>query len=233
MIIFTDIDDTLIKTARKIPDVKGLETGEITHKGENNSFIDKKRWILIQDLLLKQTCIPVTARSKASYRNLLLKFTDHAVLNFDATILNQDKKIDQDWHEHIINGSEELNQKNIFENIQNKSEILQDFEIKIVVENNISCYMNFKNLKENLTIIINELNISEKFYFYQTDRDLALIPIFIKKEHGVKYIMEKFYNENELMVGLGDHKNDLSFMKICDFIMVPTDSTLMKLIQKQ
>lgn len=242
MIIFTDIDDTLMKTARKSGDISNMIVGALNHNGENNSFIDEQRHILIQELLLKQTCIPVTARSKASFDNLLLKFSDHAVLNFGATILDKNKNLDESWFNHIQFESLELNQKSIFQNIEEQLQsLLVDFEVKIVVEDGLSCYMNYRNLPKD-GVKIDELRqtihtwlaknqLEDKFYFYQTDRDLALIPMFIKKDLGVAYIMQTYYSPKDLTIGLGDHKNDLSFMKICDFIMVPTDSSLMKLIQ--
>ena len=44
MIIFTDIDDTLMKTSRKIDqDVSTLTVGALNKKGKPNSYIEKKR----------------------------------------------------------------------------------------------------------------------------------------------------------------------------------------------
>ena len=79
---------------------------------------------------------------------------------------------------------------------------------------------------------MNQYKKTDKFYLYNTDRDLAVIPCFIKKEYAVSYLLEHHYPNKELSIGIGDHANDLSFMSCCDFAMLPTDSTLMKLIQK-
>lgn len=239
MIIFTDIDDTLMKTARKVADVSSMKAGSLNHKGENNSYIDSKRLNLIQNLLLKQICIPVSARSKKSFANLLISFNHHAVLNFGATILDSKREVDLEWLNHIQSMSTQLNQDYVFKLIE-KNFNLEIFEVKIVLEDEISCYMNYRSydkksmntLKLKIEKLLIKLSLTDKFYFYQTDRDLALIPTFIKKEHGVNYLKKNHYLENDLTIGIGDHKNDLSFMKHCDFIMVPTDSTLMNLINK-
>ena len=75
-------------------------------------------------------------------------------------------------------------------------------------------------------------NIDHLYYFYQTDRDLALIPYYIKKEIAVKYVIEEYYSTDILTIGLGDHQNDLDFMQICDFVCFPSDSMLNGLMQK-
>lgn len=244
MIIFTDIDDTLMRTARKIKgDVSKLKVGAINHKGVPLSFCDSKREKLINELIDNSVSIPVTARSIASFKNLKIGFKNHAVLNFGATILDKNLELDMAWHNFILKNSQELNQEEIFKDIMSSlSALLQEFEIetKAPKENEISVYANFRlsaliseklnHVKEKIVEILNEKNILEKFYFYQTDRDLALIPSFIKKENAVMFLMENYYSKEDLMVGLGDHKNDLSFMSLCDFIMFPTDSMLMKLI---
>lgn len=239
MIIFTDIDDTLMKTARKVADISSMKVGALNHKGEKNSYIDSQRFSLIQNLLLKQVCIPVSARSKKSFANLLISFNYHAVLNFGATILNSKKEVDLNWFNHIENMSKKLNQNYVFKLIENSFN-LESFEVKIFQEDGVSCYMNYRSydkqkmdeLKQNIEQLLLKLSLIDSFYFYQTDRDLALIPQFIKKEFGVEYLRKNHYPLNDLTIGIGDHKNDLSFMKQCDFIMVPTDSTLMKMINE-
>ena len=244
MIIFTDIDDTLMKTSRKIKDVSNLKVGALNKKGEPLSFIEKKRERLIDEMLDKSITIPVTARSKVSFNNLQLKFNHHAILNFGATIITKDKNLVLSWQQEIMSKSESLNQKELFVEIEKVfAEYLRDFEVKIATEDNIYNYMNFRDyslthnklnsLKIKITDFLKNKGVETSFYFYQTDRDLALIPIFIKKENAVLFLLEKEYSKEDLIVGLGDHKNDLSFMALCDFIMFPTDSMLMKLITKE
>lgn len=244
MIIFTDIDDTIMKTARKITtDISLLNIGAYNHDGQPLSYIDAKRYQLIEQLLVKHVTIPVSARSRKSFDNLNLTFNHHAVLNFGATIIDKSKKLDTGWYDHIKNQVEKL----AFTvcQIEIKKQILGNFphiEYKEVAEDGVNAYLNFRdyqknpqtldNVKKNLILILDSYGLGEQMYFYQTDRDLALIPKFIKKELAVEYLLQNHYSKDDLLIGLGDHQNDLSFMGLCDFILLPTDSMLMKLIKR-
>lgn len=242
MIIFTDIDDTLMKTARKISDNVSVIPGARGFNGDNISFIDLSRQKLIKGLLDSQVCIPVSARSEKSFANLLINFNYEAILNFGATIINKDKSLNLEWYNSIYLKSEVLNQISIFNIVKKRlSNFIYDFDVKISLDNGIYNYLNFRDyslnkmkidsLQKAIEIILYEKDVLNSFYFYKTDRDLALIPNFIKKEYAVKYLLDTHYSTKELSIGIGDHKNDVSFMSICDFAMLPTDSSLMKLIK--
>lgn len=242
MVIFTDIDDTLMKTFRKITDFTSLIPGAIGNNGQHISFIEPSRKRLIEVILNEQICIPVTARSEKSFSNLLIKFNHQAILNFGATILNSDKTLDLEWHNSIYLKSEVLNQKNIFSIVQARlKNLLYYFEVKLSFDNDICNYLNFRDyslnvnkittLQKAVETVLYEQEVLNSFYFYKTDRDLALIPNFIKKEYAVDYLLTHKYSNKELSIGIGDHKNDLSFMSRCNFAMLPTDSSLMKFIE--
>lgn len=245
MIIFTDIDDTLMKTARKMNgDLSAFTVGALNHQGQPLSYIDNKREQLIEKLLKKHITVPVSARSKKSFFNLQINFQHEAVLNFGGTILNKDKSLHLEWHEHILKQSTILSQATIFDDIlQIMQPIYPNIEYKKVVEDGISMYLNCRDyekssitindMKSMLVNFLKERKLEDKFYFYQTDRDLAIIPLFIKKETAVQFLIENVYPPNELLIGLGDHPNDLLFMKICDFVLIPTDTSLMKLLTKE
>jgi len=147
MIIFTDIDDTLMKTSRKIDqDVSTLTVGALNKKGKPNSYIEKKREKLIIELINKSISIPVSARSIVGLSNLKIKFNHHAILNFGATILNKNKLLMNSWNKIISLKSRELKQEVIFNKINILfGLILEDFECKIAYEDKLCVYMNFRD----------------------------------------------------------------------------------------
>jgi len=258
MIILTDIDDTLMRTARKVSgDPAQLKVGAIGKNGNPISFIDKKREKLIEQFIDQAISIPVSARSKTGLKSLNINFNHHAVLNFGATIVDKNGEVDVNWHALMVEESLFAKQKDAFEFVSSKllSRLLDNreyadlkyspteklFEIKTMVEDGIHAYMNFRDfapsrekrkiLKETISTLLNQCEFSE-YYIYETDRDLAIIPNFISKRIGSKWLLDKHYSSDDVIVGLGDHANDLSFMSLCDFIMFPTDSMLNLCLEK-
>lgn len=259
MIILTDIDDTLMRTARKVSgNPADLKVGALSKSGQPISFVDKKREKLIEQFIDKSISIPVTARSKAGLNNLQIKFNHHAVLNFGATIVDKNGKVDSSWHDMIKSQSDDANQKEAFnfvsekllcnlsiyreyENLKTINSNNKLFEIKTMIEDGIYAYMNFRDfypskerrhiLKEELRYLLSQSNFFD-YYIYETDRDLAIIPKFISKRNGAEWLIKNNYNTEDIIIGLGDHANDLSFMSLCDFIMFPTDSMLNKCLEK-
>jgi hydroxymethylpyrimidine pyrophosphatase-like HAD family hydrolase len=259
MIILTDIDDTLMRTARKVSgDPANLKVGAIGKNGQPISFVDKKREKLIEQFIDKAISIPVTARSRAGLKNLKINFSHHAVLNFGATIVDKNGDLDPHWHALMKEESESANQKDAFEfvaanllpillankeyaDLKDSNSPNKIFEMKTMVEDGIYAYMNFRDftpsrekrniLKEAIRILMNQCDFSS-YYMYETDRDLAVIPNFISKRDGAEWLLNYRYTKDDIIVGLGDHANDLSFMSLCDFIMFPTDSMLNQCLEK-
>lgn len=259
MIILTDIDDTLMRTARKVNgDPTTLKIGAIGKNGQPISFVDNKREKLIEQFIDKSISIPITARSRAGLKNLKINFNHHAVLNFGATIVDKNGALDFDWHSLMKEESESANQKDAFEFVSKKlfpillankeyadlkysNSTDKNFEIKTMVEDGIHAYMNFRDfepsrekrniLKDAIRSLLNQCEFYN-YYMYETDRDLAVIPKFISKRNGAEWLLDYRYTKDDIIVGLGDHANDLSFMSLCDFIMFPTDSMLNKCLEK-
>lgn len=240
MLIFTDIDDTLIQTKRKIKDSSSFNNiGSFDTNNEPSSFIDNSRLDFINSILLKNECIPVTARNIESIKRVNIPFNSFKVLNFGGTILNKDNSLNLEWHNKMIL---EQSNNNILDklNILDSTEILPSNNYKLIkfFEDDLFVYYNFRNtdlnidnnilFKNKLEEYLKKENI-DNFYIYLTDRDVTLIPKYIKKNIAVEYLINLI--KPELSLGIGDHLNDFNFMSLCDFSIFPNDSSLSKLLK--
>lgn len=239
MIIFTDIDDTLMKTKRKIKDPSVCEIGAYSESGEALSYIDSSRKDFIQNFLEKHLFIPVTARSFSALERVQLNFNHEKVINFGAHILDKNNNIVSQWNDRIIHQQNIFNTISKVEFIKNEFKLSANIELIERNEKGTFVFLNFRNknvlLNENIEFAqkLNEflsLNNINDFYLYITDRDVTLIPQYIKKELAVEFLLEQYSDMTS--IGIGDHKNDFSFMHLCDFSIFPNDSSIAKLLKE-
>lgn len=238
MIIFTDIDDTLMKTTRKMVSLDDCIVGAYSKQELPLSYIDPIRQKFINELINQHISIPVTARSVETLSRVDIDFSHEKIANFGATILNSDNSLNEEWHQHILQLSCLPSYQFALKNLQSlfASDFLSHHEVITRYANDIFIFFNLRNstlsLVENRTLQLKTLDhlilhkLEHLFYMYITDRDVTIIPSFIKKEYAVQFIKNKY--PHELTIGIGDHCNDLPFMNLCDFTIYPNDSLISK-----
>lgn len=239
MLIFTDIDDTLMKTKRKIKNIELCSVGSYSESGEVLSYIEPFHSTLINDFLKQHYFIPVTARSFSALKRVQIDFPNEKIINFGAHILDKNDKLNEDWSNVILKNQIT---NNIFEKIdyiKNNFSIPSGIKLIERIENNNFIFLNFRNstlkLEDNIlfselfTNFLNQNNLND-FYLYVTDRDVTLIPNYIKKELAVDFLIKQY--PNMASIGIGDHKNDFSFMHMCNFSLFPNDSSISKILKE-
>lgn len=226
---FCDIDDTLIQTKRKTDFTKSTIVGAYTKEGEENSFYYEGTKLFI-DTLLKAgiTVIPTTARNFDSYNRTTLakeKEIIYVILNFGGTILINGK-IDKEWQDKMnLAYSKILLMQTVSLKVEKALEKTNiELVIKIPDGFYVSIYnkfhLNDKKVLKSIDTILNKfLKEHTDFYLYKNDNSFALLPNFLNKEFGVKYLKEK-YNPI-LTLGAGDNESDLAFMNQTDFKIIP------------
>lgn len=248
MIIFTDLDDTLMKTKRKVNLNENLTEAAFSNKGEIISYANEKEIKMIENLINKNDTIPVTARSEESFNNLnnkLFNFKKQIILNFGFSVFSEKNIKDEYWKNKMHDLSMKLNQNNLFNKIKvwfKEGSFINMFELKERYVDTFGIFLNFRNkalnkfeiqaFKVELKHILILNGLQDDFYFYETDRDITLLPYFIKKENAVQYVKEKYYSSNDLFIGIGDNLNDINFMRICDFCISPSESSIIKNLSK-
>lgn len=233
MIVLTDIDDTLMHTARKSQG-GDLAVGAVSRSGNVSSFMSPKQvrlWSLLQDKA--DEVVPVTARSAEGLRNVQLPFKDGAVVDFGAQILKPDGAEDRDWAAQMLSESAHLDQHATFLALR---DILNTrFELsatRIQMSGAIAAYLllrvdNPQAHAELLAYTKELLACSpDDFYLHVTDRDLCVLPRFVGKGHAVRHLYEERGWAAELVLGLGDSLTDADFMTETDFLLAPGRSRL-------
>jgi HAD superfamily hydrolase (TIGR01484 family) len=236
IIFFSDIDDTLLFSKRKIDFRKEVEIGAWNRENEPFSYFYKEVKFLLDSLLkLNITFIPNSARNFDSYKRTI--FYNHpdvkyAILNFGGLIL-ENNQVDKKWNKMV-----KKKMKNIeFEKIKKELEKIFKFEVDIKIVDNyyISIYNRYhrgekrysKKIEKKLKKFVKN---NHNLKLYSNIESFALYPNFLGKEKAMKYLMKKL--KPSFVMGAGDSDADLEFIKLADVAIIPTRSNVMKKIKK-
>jgi hydroxymethylpyrimidine pyrophosphatase-like HAD family hydrolase len=252
IIFFTDIDDTLIQSSRKIGnkiindnkiyfnDIEYLVAG-YNKKNQPHSYIKKSLYDFINILLKSKKdiiFIPTTARNLGSFnRSIFANNNDIniSIINFGAEILYKNKRnlfyFDLEYRNLINNKFNSLNLslKELLYKVKNEfkdGELIDGFEIRIIENTYISIKYNKLHqndlLNEKIKKILNNL-INHEYILHHSDTSFSLLPYFINKKTAVSFLIEKL--NPSLTFAAGDNLNDLDFMSLTDMLIIPNNNT--------
>jgi len=233
-LIFTDLDNSLIFTKKKIVNFNKKYWIQFTYGQNNESYIHKNVLELINNTLehTNSELIIVTSRNLESYKKTFFylnnewrKKIKYIINNFGKDIYygSNLKKV----KEYKINYDKKLYLKyiNNFINYINKiTPIINGIKKINIIDNTyveFKLYDNQTHIKNILKNLINNM-FSNKFSIYESANTLSFYPIYLDKVKAVKYILNK---EKEIFsIGIGDSLSDKKFLKLMDLKILPKNN---------
>jgi hydroxymethylpyrimidine pyrophosphatase-like HAD family hydrolase len=232
IILFSDIDDTLIHTKQKLDRDREAVVGAYSRDGEEHSFFYKGTKNFIDRVISSGIeFIPTTARNLNSYkRTVFYENSDisTAILNFGGEILVENE-LDREWQSLIEEKYSKIEPiEEIYESLEIEMRNL-NFVIKTIDGFYVSLYNRYHLndetvLKEAREILQNFTNKNQSFYLYENSNSFAILPNCLNKSFAVEYLIEK--HNPLLTIGAGDNISDLDFMKLTSFHLVPNESDI-------
>lgn len=237
--LFTDLDDTLWQTKRKIENFHE-DLKQVTTSPTNPSFMKEEQEVF-SELFLNHpnvSVIPITARELNQYKRTFLyddKRVKLAVIYFAGAILYENK-IDTTWQKIINDKYTKLNKElsTLKNQIREKIEVnWEDFKFRDMD----GFYLNIKyrdrtTYKEPIKEVFESLLDMEidGFSINSNDNNIAIIPKFLNKEMAIEYIVDKY--KPKLTLGAGDSLSDFAFMQKSHYIITPNNSQIVTHFKK-
>lgn len=236
-LMLTDIDDTLIQTARKMPPDATKILAANNAEGKPLSFMHPWQYDFVQWALQHTTLIPVTARGIESFKRVQIPFQQGAVCLHGAAILQPDYTLDLTWHAQMQNAlhTYQVRIPNLLQQILDLALSL-DLQLRGWIEGieNWHAYLVIKSIQaktEELDILWQHLQTQldwSGFYVHQNANNLALIPNPVNKQAASAEVIRRHQIQHGRVpiLGLGDSTSDLGFMRLCDFAAFPPQSQI-------
>jgi hydroxymethylpyrimidine pyrophosphatase-like HAD family hydrolase len=240
-LVLTDIDDTLIQTARKMPPDATKILAANSSEGKPLSFMHPWQADFVRWALKHTTLIPITARGIESFKRVQIPFQHGAVCLHGAAILNPDYSLDLAWHEHmqlqlqpyqnristLLHQVLELG-KSLQLELRGWIEGIEEWHAYLVIKSTQAKAEELEYLWQHLHT---QLDWSG-FYVHQNANNLALIPEPVTKQSATAEIIRRHQAQfgRVPILGLGDSTSDLGFMRLCDFAAFPPHSQIGKVL---
>lgn len=239
-VFFTDLDDTLFQTKRKMQDelnMTAVTAAALDRSLLPRSFMSEEQTNFVNWLFEHADVIPVTARGTEEIGRVQLPFSSWRVTTHGAVILNVDGSVNADWQSRILADIAPYYDRLITLQKEIENRMAQcdlNAWVRINYEyGDVPIYFVMKHRDstkiDELYRFADEIEAelgTEGFYIHRNSNNIAWIPLPIEKGHAVRWLIEHLRKERGYfpIIGMGDSLSDYSFMKLCTWFAMPQKS---------
>lgn len=237
-VLFTDLDDTLFQTARKMAEPSCATRLAADATNGHHSYMTRAQAALTAWLLDTTQVVPVTARSTEALARCRIPFTSWKVAANGAVILRPDGQPEPGWSDHISDLStafkaalEALDDETLRRNSAGR------FRHWIVREDGRPVYFCVKSNGEQAWLDSLEGPLRDlagnRFVYHRNGNNLSLTPQAISKHAAVAHLLDTcpaFHDR--VLLSMGDSLTDLPFMGLASMMMMPPDSQIAAAIRR-
>jgi hydroxymethylpyrimidine pyrophosphatase-like HAD family hydrolase len=229
-VLYTDLDDTLFQTARKMTeDLHEDRLAAIATNG-HHSYMTSAQERMVGWMLGAMQVIPVTARSTDALSRCQIPFSSWKIAANGAVILQPDGQPDLEWqgriHDLSAAAADDLGN---LATAMNSAGGDGRFRHWIVHEAGMPVYFCAKSngdeaWLDEITPALFEAASAELVY-HRNGNNISFTPRDMSKLSAVTYLDARLCSEAPRF-GMGDSLTDLPFMQSCHLMMVPPGSQI-------
>lgn len=247
VVVFTDLDDTLFRTARKLRD--GESTGAVqvatALNGQHGLMTPAQAALL--DWIDPARAVPVTARGSVAFGRVALNFGGSAIVANGAAILNAAGVPDAEWQARVMaalaphraalealpDGARAAAARI---GAQVRTWLVEEPRCggvyAVVKVEPGTCESALAAIAATLEAGL-EAGPEGPWRRHLNGNNLALLPPGISKAVATGFMLARLRETGPLLaIGVGDSCSDLGFMQLCDFWMTPAGSQLDRAVAK-
>jgi len=234
LVVFTDIDDTLIQTMTKCPSTDGLKALGFDSQGNALSYATQQQQSLIRLFKEKARVIPVTGRNLKALKQTDIGFHDapYLVTSHGAMVYENGLQPAAGWKHPLDYADQQQHLADVEKQVEQWMRVNKvEGRCRIIIDHDAPVYVSVKAGRSSRCDWLHEMK--QEFIrdwsqhagdIHLNGNNLAFLPVFADKAAAVSFL--KGILGDCLYIGVGDSYSDQGFLNLCDFQMIPSNSQI-------
>ncbi|MBL8258585.1 MAG: hypothetical protein JNM60_02070 [Candidatus Competibacteraceae bacterium] len=235
IVIFLDLDDTILQTAPKCRPGAPLEPAATDRAGNVLSFMTRAQSRLLAHWRSQGTVIPVTGRTDDALARVLIEFDSWRITHHGAIVRRPDGRPPGRWHQEmeprLIAAQPAL--REIGERLRSGA-AAGGYRVSAHAVGGQLTYLSAKAdddgaALEALRARLTASGLAPELALHHNGNNLALTVAGAQKHDAVRLVMAELAEAGPIVtIGAGDSLTDLGFMRLCDFALTPKASQIQR-----
>lgn len=239
-VVFSDLDDTLFQTRRKMVDELAavpFRCAALDRQQLPRSFMSEEQAIFVDWLLAHAELIPVTARGSEELKRVQIAYQSWAIATHGAVILTPQGIPDVEWQQHmlallapyaeaLIAMQREITGQMAAQGVDGWARINEEYDgipVYLVMKHRDSARV------DELYAFADGLEArypAQGFYIHRNGNNVAWIPEPVDKGLAVSWLLKKLQLQRGKfpVLGFGDSLSDYRFLQQCHWFALPRQS---------
>lgn len=233
LVIFLDLDDTILQTAPKCPPGEPVEPAAVDRAGRALSFMTRAQRRLLEFWVERGEVIPVTGRTDDALARVMIEFRSWRITHHGAVIRQPDGGLPPWWHDEIrpLLVAAEASLRDIAARMAEGAATGGYRVSRHSVEERLT-YLSVKSDDDGtalgrLRARLEESGLPPELALHHNGNNFALMVKGAQKHDAVRRVARDLEREGPIVtVGAGDSLTDIPFLRACDFALVPKHSQI-------
>lgn len=235
IVIFLDLDDTILQTAPKCPPGEPVEPAAVDRAGQTLSFMTRAQRRLLEFWMAQGEVIPVTGRTDDALARVMIEFRSWRITHHGAVIRRPDGRLPPWWHDEIrpLLVAAEASLRHVAARL-NEDAATGGYRVsRHLVEERLT-YVSVKSDDDGTALArlrarLEENGLPPELALHHNGNNFALMVKGTQKRDAVRRVARELERDGPIVtIGAGDSLSDIPFLRACDFALVPKDSQIQR-----
>lgn len=233
LVIFLDLDDTILQTAPKCPPGEPVTPVAVDRAGRARSFMTRAQQRLLHFWLEQGTVIPVTGRTDDALARVNIAFASWRVTHHGAVIRQPNGQLPTWWYVQVrplLVAAQPL-LWSLAARLNNDA-AAGGYRVSSHSVDEWLTYVSIKSNDEGMALTrvrthLQKIGLPPELALHCNGTNLAITVRGAQKQDAVRRVAAELAREEPIVtIGVGDSLTDIAFLQVCDFAMTPRNSQI-------